>query len=113
VGWLSVTNVWITVRFLPKDRQRAEVVTQLVYLSQGSQGKERELQNRQDKLEENTKTPQILYFFLSSFLKWFFHQSANVFLTKESTVKLGDMNVSKVAKKGLLYTQTGTPYYAR
>jgi len=54
---------------LPKDRQRAEVVTQLVYLSQGSQGKERELQNRQDKLEENTKTPQILYFFLSSFLK--------------------------------------------
>ncbi len=25
---------------------------------------------------------------------------------------LGDMNVSKVAKKGLLYTQTGTPYYA-
>jgi NIMA (never in mitosis gene a)-related kinase len=27
--------------------------------------------------------------------------------------KLGDMNVSKIAKKGLLYTQTGTPYYAR
>lgn len=27
-------------------------------------------------------------------------------------MKLGDMNVSKVAKKGLLYTQTGTPYYA-
>jgi NIMA (never in mitosis gene a)-related kinase len=27
-------------------------------------------------------------------------------------VKLGDLNVSKVAKKGLLYTQTGTPYYA-
>ena len=26
--------------------------------------------------------------------------------------KLGDLNVSKVAKKGLLYTQTGTPYYA-
>lgn len=25
---------------------------------------------------------------------------------------LGDLNVSKVAKKGLLYTQTGTPYYA-
>jgi NIMA (never in mitosis gene a)-related kinase len=22
------------------------------------------------------------------------------------------MNVSKIAKKGLLYTQTGTPYYA-
>jgi len=27
-------------------------------------------------------------------------------------VKLGDLNVSKIAKKGLLYTQTGTPYYA-
>ena len=26
---------------------------------------------------------------------------------------LGDMNVSKIAKKGILYTQTGTPYYAR
>ncbi|EAR99285.2 plant dual-specificity MAP kinase kinase family domain protein (macronuclear) [Tetrahymena thermophila SB210] len=39
-------------------------------------------------------------------------KSANVFLNKDGTVKLGDMNVSKVAKKGLLYTQTGTPYYA-
>ncbi len=28
-------------------------------------------------------------------------QSANVFLTKEGIAKLGDMNVSKVAKKGL------------
>ena len=27
-------------------------------------------------------------------------------------MKLGDLNVSKIAKKGLLYTQTGTPYYA-
>ena len=39
-------------------------------------------------------------------------KSANVFLNWDGTVKLGDMNVSKVAKKGLLYTQTGTPYYA-
>lgn len=38
---------------------------------------------------------------------------ANVFLNKDGTVKLGDMNVSKVNKKGLLFTQTGTPYYAR
>lgn len=37
---------------------------------------------------------------------------ANIFLTKDGTVKLGDLNVSKVAKKGLLHTQTGTPYYA-
>ncbi|CAD8202721.1 unnamed protein product [Paramecium octaurelia] len=38
-------------------------------------------------------------------------KSANVFL-HESNYKLGDMNVSKVAKKDLVYTQTGTPYYA-
>lgn len=38
--------------------------------------------------------------------------SANVFLTKSGAAKLGDMNVSKIAKNGLLYTQTGTPYYA-
>ena len=37
---------------------------------------------------------------------------ANIFLAKDGTVKLGDLNVSKVAKKGLLHTQTGTPYYA-
>lgn len=31
-------------------------------------------------------------------------KSANIFLNKDGTSKLGDMNVSKVAKKGLLYT---------
>lgn len=31
-------------------------------------------------------------------------QSANVFLYKNGRIALGDMNVSKVAKKGLLYT---------
>lgn len=35
-----------------------------------------------------------------------------MFLSKDGTAKLGDMNVSKIAKNGLLYTQTGTPYYA-
>jgi NIMA (never in mitosis gene a)-related kinase len=33
-------------------------------------------------------------------------------LNKLGQAKLGDMNVSKIAKEGLLYTQTGTPYYA-
>jgi NIMA (never in mitosis gene a)-related kinase len=34
-------------------------------------------------------------------------------MNKDFTIKLGDMNVSKLAnKKGLNYTQTGTPYYA-
>ncbi len=39
-------------------------------------------------------------------------KSANVFLNKDGSGKLGDFNVSKVAEKGLSYTQTGTPYYA-
>ena len=39
-------------------------------------------------------------------------KSANVFLFKGGVCKLGDLNVSKVARKGLGYTQTGTPYYA-
>lgn len=33
-------------------------------------------------------------------------------MDKGGISKLGDMNVSKIAKKGLLFTQTGTPYYA-
>ena len=39
-------------------------------------------------------------------------KSANVFLMKNGICKLGDLNVSKVAKMGVLRTQTGTPYYA-
>jgi NIMA (never in mitosis gene a)-related kinase len=35
-----------------------------------------------------------------------------LFLSKNGTLKLGDLNVSKVAKRGMLQTQTGTPYYA-
>ncbi|CAD8053408.1 unnamed protein product [Paramecium primaurelia] len=39
-------------------------------------------------------------------------KSANIFLSRDGTFKLGDLNVSKVAKQGFVYTQTGTPYYA-
>lgn len=39
-------------------------------------------------------------------------KSANVFLYKDGSTKLGDLNVSKVAKNNMLHTQTGTPYYA-
>lgn len=39
---------------------------------------------------------------------------ANIFMNRDGTAKMGDLNVSKVANKngGLLLTQTGTPYYA-
>jgi len=36
-------------------------------------------------------------------------KSANIFMNRDGKTKLGDMNVSKVAKNGLLSTQTGTP----
>ena len=39
-------------------------------------------------------------------------KSANIFVTLRGEIKLGDFNVSKVAKRGMLHTQTGTPYYA-
>ena len=39
-------------------------------------------------------------------------KNANIFLTKDGTVKIGDLNVSKITKKNeLATTQTGTPYY--
>jgi len=31
---------------------------------------------------------------------------------RDGTVKLGDLNVSKIAKSEIMQTQTGTPYYA-
>lgn len=37
-------------------------------------------------------------------------KTANIFLNKNKSVKLGDMNVSKVIQNDLLSTQTGTPY---
>ncbi|OMJ78691.1 hypothetical protein SteCoe_21457 [Stentor coeruleus] len=39
-------------------------------------------------------------------------KSANVFMNKDGSVKLGDLNISKVTKDGFLKTQTGTPFYA-
>ena len=36
---------------------------------------------------------------------------ANIFLMKNGILKLGDLNVSKIAKLGMAQTQTGTPYY--
>ena len=39
-------------------------------------------------------------------------KSANIFWHSDGSLKLGDLNVSKIAQNGLLYTQTGTPYYA-
>lgn len=47
--------------------------------------------------------------------KKIFHRdmkSANLFIANDNVIKIGDLNVSKICKKGLLYTQTGTPYYA-
>eukprot|EP01017_Pseudomicrothorax_dubius_P047592 TRINITY_DN8570_c0_g3_i4.p1 TRINITY_DN8570_c0_g3~~TRINITY_DN8570_c0_g3_i4.p1 ORF type:complete len:552 (-),score=113.95 TRINITY_DN8570_c0_g3_i4:44-1699(-) len=38
---------------------------------------------------------------------------ANVFMSRSGrVVKIGDLNVAKVARNGFLSTQTGTPYYA-
>lgn len=38
---------------------------------------------------------------------------ANILLTKnKQSIKLGDMNVSTIAKNGLARTQAGTPFYA-
>lgn len=39
-------------------------------------------------------------------------KSSNVFLNKDGSVKLGDLNVSKVSSDEFLNTQVGTPYYA-
>ena len=38
-------------------------------------------------------------------------KSANVFLFRGDICKLGDLNVSKIARKGPGYTKIGTPYY--
>ena len=39
-------------------------------------------------------------------------KAANIFVSADGKYKLGDLNVSKVLKRGMAYTQTGTPYYA-
>lgn len=45
-------------------------------------------------------------------VQYILSKTANVFLNTDGRAQLGDMNVSKIAQNGLLYTQTGTPYYA-
>lgn len=37
---------------------------------------------------------------------------ANIMVDSEGNLKVGDLNVAKVAKYGMALTQTGTPYYA-
>jgi len=40
-------------------------------------------------------------------------KSANIFIGNDGkTVKLGDLNVSKIVETGMAHTQAGTPYYA-
>ena len=36
---------------------------------------------------------------------------ANIFLMKNGQIKIGDLNVSKLAKNNMAQTQTGTPFY--
>lgn len=36
-------------------------------------------------------------------------KTANLFVTSNNKIKIGDLNVSKLAKQGLAKTQTGTP----
>ena len=38
-------------------------------------------------------------------------KSANIFLMKNGTLKLGDLGVSKIKKMSQTHTQTGTHYY--
>jgi NIMA (never in mitosis gene a)-related kinase 1/4/5 len=47
---------------------------------------------------------------------WFYFcfvdiKTANLFLTADGHLKIGDLNVSKLIKQGLVKTQIGTPYY--
>lgn len=70
------------------------------------------MENASSSISRVKNTPLNEYFTSRLKSNFSFIQSANVFLNKDGKAKLGDMNVSKIAKNGLLYTQTGTPYYA-
>ena len=39
-------------------------------------------------------------------------KSANIFISGDGFCKLGDLNVSKIAKMGKINNQSGTPYFA-
>ena len=76
------------------------------YQKSGAQFTERELWNMMGQLIHGLKALHDMKILHRDI------KSANIFLCSNGVAKLGDLNVSKVAKRGLVYTQTGTPYYA-
>ena len=99
----------------------------VIYLDRGDLQKYiTEMKKQQKKIPEKNiwrMMADILVALNNLHLKGILHRdikSANIFISTNSYVqqnegeiyKLGDLNVSKVNKGSLAYTQTGTPYYA-
>ncbi len=82
-------------------------------------GRLEEMKKKRQTISEDTIwkwTTQILFALNSLHRSNIMHRDlkcANVFLSKDyQEIKIGDLNVSKVAKTDFVHTQTGTPYYA-